>query len=100
MKTKRRRSARARRTAPVRVSLAPGMSATREVPRSRVRRKLRRKDPNVFTPMETGAPDEDMVPGSRNPLAMQGGVGPMNQEGEGERQNDDLDALERVEPDL
>jgi len=24
----------------------------------------------------------------------------MNQEGEGDRQNDDLDALERVEPDL
>jgi len=76
------------------------MSQTREVPRSRVRRKLRRKSPNVFTPMEIGAPDEDRVPGSRNPMAMQGGVGPMNQEGEGDRQNDDLDALERIEPDL
>jgi hypothetical protein len=100
MKTKRKRASRPRRTAAVRVSLAPGMSATREVPMSRVRRKLRRRAANVFTPMETGALDQDLVPGARNPMAMQGGVGPMNQEGEGDRQNDDLDALERVEPDL
>jgi len=65
-----------------------------------VRRKLRRRSTNTFTPMETGALDADMVPGQRNPIAAQGGVGPMNQEGEGDRQNDDLDALERVEPDL
>ena len=99
MKTKGKKSPR-RRSSSLRVSLAPGMSSTREVPKSRVRRKLRRRAPNVFTPMETGAPDQDLVPGVRNPMAMQGGVGPMNQEGEGDRQNDDLDALERVEPDL
>lgn len=100
MKTKRKKTARRPRTAEVRVSLPPGMSATREIPKSRVPSKLRRRLPNVFTPMEIGAPDEDMVPGARNPIAAQGGVGPMNQEGEGDRQNDDLDALERIEPDL
>ena len=100
MKTKRKRSARTRRTAAVRVALPPGMSSTREVPKSRVRRKMARRSPNVFTPMETGAPDEEMVPDERNPIAAQGGVGPTNQEGEGDRQNDDLDALERIEPDL
>lgn len=100
MKTKRKGSPRARRTGAVRVSLAPGMSPTSEVPRSRVRRKLKRRSPNTFTPMETGALDADMVPDERNPIAAHGGVGPMNQEGEGDRQNDDLDALERVEPDM
>lgn len=100
MKTKRRRTARNRRTSVVRVSLPPGMSPTREVPKSRVRRKLRSRSSNVFTPMEIGAPDQDLVPDARNPTAAQGGVGPMNQEGEGDRQNDDLAALEGIEPDL
>ena len=99
MKTKRK-AAKRRRPAAVRVGLAPGMEPTREVPKSRVRRRMRTRRTNVFTPMETGALDADMVPGQRNPMAMQGGVGPMNQEGEGDRQNDDLDALERVEPDM
>jgi len=69
MKTKGKKSPR-RRSSSLRVSLAPGMSSTREVPKSRVRRKLRRRAPNVFTPMETGAPDQEPVPGARNPMAM------------------------------
>ena len=53
---------------------------------------------NVFTPMETGQPDQDSVPGVDNPQAVQGGLGPLNQEGEGESQNDQLAALEQIEP--
>jgi hypothetical protein len=40
----------------------------------------------TFTPMETGQPDRDE------------GRGPMGQEGEGEAQNDQLAALEGIEP--
>jgi hypothetical protein len=79
MKTKRSSSPRGRRTAAVRVALPLGMRKTRVVSKSRVRRP---RPSNVFTPMETGRP------------------GPLNQEGEGERQNDDLAALEGIEPDL
>ena len=61
--------------------------------------KPRKKKPqNVFTAMETGQPDQDPVPGSGNPAAAQGGLGPLNQEGEGELQNDQLAALEEIEP--
>ena len=48
--------------------------------------------------METGSPDEEHVPGIRNPAGAQGGLGPLNQEGEGELQNDQLAALEQIEP--
>ena len=95
MKTKRKAKPRSRRTESVVVPLPLGMRQTREIPKRRVRR---RRTPNVFTPMETGSPDEDRFPGGNNPIAAQGGVGPTNQEGEGERQNDDLEALERIEP--
>ena len=59
------------------------MRQTREVPKALVRRRLRPKATNVFTPMETGRPDEDT-----------------GQVGEGERQSGDLAALERIEPNL
>jgi hypothetical protein len=53
---------------------------------------------NTFTPMETGQPDADPVPDIDNPTGAAGGLGPMNQEGEGERQNDQLAALEITDP--
>jgi hypothetical protein len=40
----------------------------------------------TFTPMETGSPDRDE------------GRGPLGQEGEGEAQNDQVAALEEIEP--
>jgi hypothetical protein len=58
------------------------------------------KRPKTFSPMATGQPDQDRVPGSDNPAGAQGGLGPLNQEGEGERQNDELAELEQIEPDL
>jgi hypothetical protein len=48
--------------------------------------------------METGQPDGGQVPDSDNPQAVQGGLGPLNEEGEGERQNDQLAELEQIEP--
>lgn len=95
MKTKRKAGSRSRRGTSVIVPLPLGMRKTHEIPKSRVRRH---RTPNTFTPMETGGPDADPVPGIDNPTAAQGGVGPTNQEGEGERQNDDLAALEQIEP--
>jgi hypothetical protein len=78
------------------VSRVPvGMQQTREVLKSH----LRKESPdNTFTPMETGQPDEDRVPDSDNPQAVQGGQGPLNEEGEGDRQNDQLAELEQIEP--
>ena len=61
-------------------------------------RRSARTPSNVFTPMETGRPDTDEVPGIHNPQGAQGGLGPLNQEGEGERQNDQLAALEQIDP--
>lgn len=78
-------------------TLAPGLMKTREVPRYRVR-KERAPEADVFTPMETGRPDSERVPDIDNPEGAQGGLGPLNQEGEGEAQNDQLAALERIEP--
>jgi hypothetical protein len=48
--------------------------------------------------METGQPDAERVPGILNPAGAQSGLGPLNQEGEGELQNDQLAALEGIEP--
>jgi hypothetical protein len=72
-----------------------GMQKTHEVTRSSHGEE---KPDNVFTPMETGQPDVDRVPDIDNPGGAQGGLGPLNQEGEGERQNDELAALEQTEP--
>jgi hypothetical protein len=60
-----------------------------------------RKNPGgKFTPMETGEPDQNPQPDSDNPQAMQGGSGPLGQEGEGNRQSDELAELEEIEPDI
>ena len=92
MKTKKKSKSQAR----ILVARVPiGMQKTREVSQSRLRKKV---TDNTFTPMETGQPDEDQVPDSDNPLAVQGGLGPLNEEGEGERQNDQLAELEQIEP--
>ena len=77
------------------VRLPQGMQKTHQVPKSHLRVE---KPENVFTPMETGQPDQDQAPGVDNPSGAQGGLGPLNQEGEGERQNDQLAALEQIEP--
>lgn len=75
--------------------LPAGMRKTRVIAKSR----LPGPEPDkTFTAMETGRLDEDRVPGIGNPAAAQGGLGPLNQEGEGERQNDELAALEGIEP--
>jgi len=92
MKTKKK-SKSLERTLVSRVPV--GMQKTREVLKSH----LRKESPgNTFTPMETGQPDGDQVPDSDNPQAVQGGLGPLNEEGEGERQNDQLAELEQIEP--
>jgi len=92
MKAKKKAKSQAR----ILVSRVPiGMQKTREVLKSHLRKKT---PDNTFTPMETGQPDEDRVPDSDNPLAVQGGLGPLNEEGEGERQNDQLAELEQIEP--
>jgi hypothetical protein len=75
--------------------LPAGIHETRVVSKSQVRKKA---TGNTFTAMETGQPDQDHLPDSDNPLAVQGGLGPLNQDGEGERQNDQLAELEQIEP--
>jgi len=47
-----------------------------------------------FTAGEIGAPDAETTPDQNNPLGVQGGRGPLNEEGEGDRQNDQLAELE------
>jgi len=63
--------------------------------RSRARR---RRPQNTYSPMELGQPDTENVPDINNPLAVQGGLGPLNEDGEGDRQNDQLAELEQIEP--
>ena len=92
MKTKKKSNSR---VGPQGARLPLGMQETHEVPKSRLWKK---KLQNTFTAMETGQPDQDITPGTHNPLAVQGGLGPLNQEGEGERQNDQLAELEQIEP--
>lgn len=58
------------------------------------------EESKTFTAMETGQPDRELIPDIHNPQAVQGGLGPLNQEGEGNRQNDELAELEQIEPDL
>ena len=72
-----------------------GMQKTHEVSKA----SLPKESPtNTFSPDETGGPDADNVPDIRNPQGVQGGLGPTNQDGEGERQNDQLAELEQIEP--
>jgi hypothetical protein len=76
-------------------ALPIGMQRTHQVSKS----SLTKGNPtNTFTRDETAGPDADNVPGMQNPQAVQGGLGPTNQDGEGERQNDQLAALEEIEP--
>jgi hypothetical protein len=92
MKTKRKSPSKRRRA----VAHRPvGMQKTREVAGSRLRKDA---PDDVFTPMETGQPDAEQVPDISNPTGAEGGLGPLNQEGEGELQNDQLAALEEIEP--
>jgi len=92
MKMKRKSKSHAKGQA---AHLPMGMQKTHVVSKSRLRKD---KPQNTFTAMETGQPDQDPVPGVHNPQAAQGGLGPLNQEGEGERQNDQLAELEEIEP--
>ena len=92
MKAKRKSRSKPKRAAAHR---PVGMQKTHEVCRAHLRKD---ETDNVFTPMETGQPDVDQVPDIKNPTGAQGGLGPLNQEGEGERQNDQLAALEETEP--
>jgi len=64
-------------------------------PKARARKKLA---PDAFSPMEIGQPDTDNVPDINNPQAVQGGLGPLNMDGEGDRQNDQIAELEQIEP--
>jgi hypothetical protein len=92
MKAKRKLKSKPKRAS---VHRPAGMQKTHEVSRSHLQKD---ESDNVFTPMETGQPDVDQVPNIKNPTGAQGGLGPLNQEGEGERQNDQLAALEETEP--
>ena len=92
MKTKKKSKPRSKNKT---AGLPLGMQKTHEAARSGLPKE---RPQNVFTPMETGQPDQDLVPGALNPQGVQGGLGPLNQEGEGELQNDQLAALEQIEP--
>ena len=61
-------------------------------------RARKRRPQDTFSPMQLGQPDTQNVPDINNPLAVQGGLGPLNEEGEGDRQNDQLAELEQIEP--
>lgn len=74
-----------------------GMQETYEISTSRLPKETTTK---VYSPLETGSPDADNRPDTGNPQAVQGGMGPTNQEGEGERQNSQLAELEQIEPDI
>jgi len=74
------------------------MKSKPKAKRARAVGKKAEDEDDTFTPMETGQPDADPVADIDNPTGAAGGLGPMNQEGEGERQNDQLAALEATEP--
>ncbi len=94
MKTKKKSKSHAKRPKVVlKIRKRPAAEADRRGPEER-------KAMKTFTRMETGQPDQDRVPGSNNPAGAQGGLGPTNMEGEGDRQNDELAELEQIEPNL
>jgi hypothetical protein len=82
---------------PRRSTLPYGMQKTRVIDSAKAKWG---KKSDAFTPMETGQPDQEQVADIRNPLGVQSGRGPLNQEGEGDRQNDELAELEEIEPKL
>src|SRR4051812_39028252 len=58
--------------------------------------QFERKDPSGdFTAGEMGLPDEDAKPDGNNPKGVQGGRGPPDKEGEGNRQDDEAAELEQ-----
>jgi len=78
-------------------NLPYGMQQTREVSANNIRRE---KDPQTFTPMQVGQVDTDPVADIDNPAGVQGLRGPLNQEGQGNRQDDETAELEEIEPTL
>jgi hypothetical protein len=54
----------------------------------------------AFTPGELGAPEQEYEPGADNPQGMQTGTGPLGQQGQGNRQENELANLESVEPNI
>lgn len=80
-------------------NLPYGMQKTEEVPASEARWP-QSSGANTYTPMGTGQPDQDPAADIDNPQGVQSGRGPLNEEGEGERQNDQLAELEQIEPKL
>ncbi len=76
-------------------SLPIGMQETWEIPAAETKWP---SSSAAFTAMETGQPDTDPVADIKNPQGVQSGRGPTNQEGEGDRQNDELAELEQIEP--
>jgi len=73
---------------------------TKKKSKSQPKRRQGPRRARTYSPMETGQPDQERVPGIDNPAGAQGGLGPTNQEGEGDRQNDQLAELEQIEPNL
>jgi len=53
-----------------------------------------------FTAMETGAPDEDDSSGGDSLSGARRSRGPLDEEGEGDRQNDQLAELEEIPPNI
>ena len=78
--------------------LQPGMQRTREVNASEV--APTDEENNRFTPQELGQLDTDRVADVDNPLGVGALRGPLNQEGQGNRQDDELAELRDIDPDL
>ena len=74
-----------------------GMQRTREVD---IREIKKEPDDDTFSPMAIGAPDTEPLPGVDNPTGVQTGHGPLNQEGQGNRQDDEIAELEDIEPNI
>ena len=74
-----------------------GLQKTREVD---IRDVQRDADDDTFSEDAIGGLDPDDVAGQDNPEGTQTGRGPLNQDEQGNRQNDEADELESVEPDI
>ena len=98
-KTHARKTHKAAAKISKKVSTLPyGMQRTKEIPSAEAR--WPHSSRAGYTPMGTGQPDQDPAADIRNPQGVQGGRGPLNQEGEGDRQNSQLAELEEIEPKL
>ena len=74
-----------------------GLQKTKEVD---IRDIERETDDDTFSEGAIGGLDPDDVAGQDNPKGTQTGRGPLNQDEQGTRQNDEADELESIEPDL